>query len=82
MFESITKRQLQEIEGSAILSTVEFHRVLEKYTGIEARPYKAYQYFDSCGNYLGDSGDSSLEGLLEAACIKVVDDDAVNPSRT
>lgn len=47
---------------------------MEEYTGIEARPYTAYQYYDNCGNYIGDSSDSALEDLLEAACIKVVDD--------
>ena len=71
MAEYITKQQMQELENAAVYGTDEFHRLLAEYAGIEARPYRAYQYFDNCGNYIGDSSDSGLFDLLEAAYIKV-----------
>lgn len=74
MGEHITKSQKRELEEAAILGSREFYRLLEEYTGIEVRPYTAYQYYDNCGNYIGDSSDSALEDLLEAAYIEVVDD--------
>lgn len=74
MGEHITKSQKRELEEAEILDSREFYRLMEEYTGIEARPYTAYQYYDNRGNYIGDSSDSALEDLLEAACIKVVDD--------
>lgn len=71
MVEYITKQQMEELENVAVYGTDEFHSLLEEYTGIEARPYRAYQYFDNCGNYIGDSGDIGIFDLLEAAYIKV-----------
>ena len=73
MAEYITKQQLQELEDSTAYGMNEFHRLLEEYTGIEARPYTAYQYFDNCGNYIGDSSDSELYDLLEAAYVEEQD---------
>lgn len=71
MVEFITKQQMEELENVAAYGADEFHSLLKEYTGIEARPYRAYQYFDSCGNYIGDSNDSGLFDLLEAAYIKM-----------
>lgn len=50
------------------------HSVLNKYTGIEARPYIAYLYYDDCGNFIGNSDEATVESLLEAAYIEVRDD--------
>lgn len=66
----ITKQQLREIRDSCY-DIDEFHDKLEEYTGIQARPYTAYQYFDDCGNYVGDSEESSLEDVLDVAYIEV-----------
>lgn len=66
----ITKQQLRGIRDSCY-DIDEFHNKLKKYTGIEARPYTAYQYFDDCENYIGDSEENSLEDLLNAAYIEV-----------
>lgn len=71
MAEYITKQQMEKLKNAAVYEADEFHRLLEEYTGIEVRPYRAYQYFDNCGNYIGDSIDSGLFDLLEAAYIKV-----------
>lgn len=71
MFESITKQQIQEIRDAAIFDTDKYHRLLERYTGIEARPYTAYHYFDSGNNYIGDSNENDLPDLLRAAGVEV-----------
>lgn len=66
----ITKQQLREIRDSCY-DIDEFHNKLEEYTGIQARSYVVYQYFDDCGNYIGDGEENSLEDLLNAAYIEV-----------
>lgn len=71
MTEYITKDQYREIEDAALYDVTKFHNLLEKYTGIEAKPYTAYLYYDECGNFIGDSGESTLEQLLEAAYVDV-----------
>ncbi len=67
----ITEQQLQEIRDSCY-DIDEFHNKLKEYTGIKARPYTGYQYFDYGGNYIGSSDTSSLEDLLDVAYIKVI----------
>lgn len=69
----ITRKQLEEIKDAAIFGTKDYHKKLEEITGITAMPYTGYSYYDSAGNYVGDSGDSSLSDLLRAAYIEVVD---------
>lgn len=71
MAEYITKDQYQQIEDASLYGVTEFHNLLEKYTGIEAKPYTAYLYYDECGNFIGDSDGATLEQLLEAAYVKV-----------
>lgn len=66
----ITKQQLREIRDSCY-DIDEFHNKLKEYTGIEARPYTEYSYFDDYGNYIGSSDTSSLEDLLDVAYIEV-----------
>ena len=74
MTDHITKSQLREIEDATWVSDDDFHKTLKKYTGIEARPYTAYLYYDDCGNFIGDSDGATVESLLEAAYIEVRDD--------
>ena len=50
-----------------------FHKLLEELTGIEAQPYTGYLYYDSAGNYLGDSDDISVRDLLNNAYIEIED---------
>ena len=71
MAEYITKDQYRKIEDASLYGATEFHNLLEKYTGIKAKPYTAYLYYDECGNFIGDSDDSTLEQLLEAAYVEV-----------
>ena len=67
----ITQKQFEELEVARERGTEEFHGVLEEYTGIVAKPYTAFDYYDSCGNYLGDSVDYTTRELLNSAYIKV-----------
>lgn len=69
----ITKSQLEYIDNCLCCSMDVYHAELERYTGIKARPYTAYQYFDDAENYIGNS-DNSLEELLESAYIGVIGD--------
>ena len=70
----ITKEQYEELCESKCWGTYEeFHEMLEEIAGIEAKRYTGYQYFDSIGNYLGDSNDCSVKDLLDNAYIKVVE---------
>ena len=75
MVGQITRKQLEQIEDAAIFGTKEYNKKLEEITGITAMPYTGYSYYDSAGNYVGDSCDSSLSDLLSAAYIEVIDDE-------
>ncbi len=69
---TITHEQLEDLEDALSFGRKEdFHRLLEEYTGIEARPYTAYQYFDSADNYVGDSNDDDVRDILRKAYITV-----------
>lgn len=71
MPESISKEELSYIEDAAIEGIDEYHKRLEEHTGIKARPYTGYSYYDAAGNYIGDSSNSSTLDLLDAAYIRV-----------
>nr|DAH17009.1 MAG TPA: hypothetical protein [Caudoviricetes sp.] len=71
MHKYITKSQLQEIGDAVLFGENSFHLTLKKYTGIEARPYTAYLYYDDCGNFIGDGERATLGSLLEVANIEV-----------
>ena len=71
MVKYITKDQYRQIEDALLYGMTEFHNLLEKYTGIEAKPYTAYLYYDECGNFIGDSDNATLERLLEEAYVEV-----------
>lgn len=73
MDEYITKEQLLELEESPIFGIEHFHKLLEEYTGIVAKSYTAYSYYDNAGNYIGDGENSSLFDLLKAAYVEVRD---------
>lgn len=68
----ITKEQFEDIEDARQYGTRnEYHQQLEEYTGIYAKPYTAYQYFDRSGNYIGDSSDCTTRDLLNSAYIEI-----------
>ena len=74
MVEKISKDQYHDLCQSSMWdSTDSFHELLEEMIGITAKRYVAYQYFDSDGNYIGDSNNSTIRDLLNNALIKVED---------
>ena len=70
---SITRKQFLEIRDAYVLDNEMYHKKLEEITGITARPYTAFSYYDSAGDYIGSSEDSRLYDLLNAAYIEVID---------
>ena len=74
MIDKISKDQYNDLCQSSMWGNIDdFHRVLEEITGITAKRYVAYQYFDGDGNYVGDSNDSTIRDLLNNALIRVED---------
>lgn len=68
----ITEKQYEELVESRFWDSKEdFHELLENMTGIEARRYTGYSYYDSTGNYLGDSNDVSVRDLVNGAFIEI-----------
>lgn len=73
MNRSITKAQRAELEEACTFGAEEAHDLLRKYTGIEARPYTAYLYYDENEDFVGSSDDDGLDDLLEKANVEVRD---------
>ena len=72
MAKTITAEQYEHLSESDFTGNEsEFHALLEEYTGIKARPYTAYQYFDAAGDFLANSDETYLDDLLDMAEIKV-----------
>ena len=69
---TITREQYEDLKDAQLYGTQEeYHRMLEEYTGIEARPYTAHQYFDGADNYVGDSNEDTLKEILGRAYITI-----------
>lgn len=74
MVNAITREQLDEIEEAYFCEDRETaYGLLKEYTGIEAKPYTAWDFYDTAGNYLGDSVNYSFRDLLENAYIDVIE---------
>jgi hypothetical protein len=73
MVKTITKEQLKEIEEAYAFSKEDGFELLEECTGIVARPYTAYLFYDEADNCVGDSDNYDIRDLLENAYIKVVE---------
>ena len=72
MVDKISKEQYEELcESKFWDSDDDFHRMLEEITGITAKRYVCYQYFDSYDNYVGDSNDDTVRDLLHNAYIEI-----------
>lgn len=73
MAKAITEEQLEDIEDAIFCSDKgAAYALLKKYTGIEARPYTAFEFYDEADNWVGDSDHYTIRDLLDNACIKVV----------
>ena len=74
MANKISKSQYEELcESKFWDSTEDFHKILEEMTGITAKQYMGYSYYDSNGNYIGDSNDVFVRDLLNSAYIEIDD---------
>lgn len=70
----ITREQYEQLCDEKIFGTREdFHKLLEETTGITAQKYTGYQYYDSIGNYIGDSCDCDVLDILNNAYIEIGD---------
>ena len=74
MADKITKEQYEELEYARFCDKHEYHKLLKEIVGIVAQPYTAFSYYDSVGNYVGDSENFDLDDLLKSAYVEVVDD--------
>ena len=73
MSNSITKAQLKEINEKYFYESREAgYALLKEYTGIEAKPYIAYQFHDEAGRYVGDSENDDFEEIIRNAYIKII----------
>lgn len=74
MVKYITSRQEDELDEARSNDMQEYHRLLEEYAGIKARPYTAYTYYDAAGDYVGNSELDALGEILEAAYIEIAEE--------
>ncbi len=74
MIKYITKAKREELEDASAFGVEEAHNLLKKYAGIEARPYRAYMYFDEGGNFLACNDETDIDDLLEKAYVEVRDE--------
>ena len=75
MINKIDREQYETLCESIFWDSDEdFHDTLEQITGITARRYTGYSYFDSAGNYIGDSNDVTVRDLLNNAYIEIADE--------
>lgn len=72
MPDKITEDQFNElVEARDCFGADKFVKLMEEYTMIVVKPYTGYQYFDTAGNFLGDSEWNSLSEILEDAGVEV-----------
>lgn len=71
MAKFISKSQMEELEDACTFGIEGANKLLEKYVGIEARAYTAYNYYDENDNFLANSDETDIYGLLEMAGVEV-----------
>lgn len=75
MAKTITTEQLEEIEDAiGCFDRGAAYALLKKYTGIEARPYTAFVFYDEADNFVGDSDNYTIRDLLDNAYITIVEE--------
>lgn len=74
MVDKISRDKYHDLCQSRMWDDTEsFHKMLEEMTGITAKRYVGYSYFDEAGIYIGDSSNSTLSDLLNNAYIQIED---------
>lgn len=71
MAKFITKSQMEELEDACTFGIEGANKLLKKYAGIQARAYTAYNYYDEKDNFLANSDEADIYGLLEMAGVEV-----------
>ncbi len=72
MIHEITKEQFEALNDALfIYGRVQFNKLLEDMTGITAAPCTIFEYYDSSGDYIGDSADCTVKGILKGAYITI-----------
>ena len=75
MSRTITREHLEEIEDAIrCFDRGAAYALLKKYTGIEARPYTAFVFYDEADNWIGDSDNYTIRDLLDKAYITVAEE--------
>lgn len=70
----ITRQQADELAFAFTWDEENFPQLLEKYTGMLAKPVSMFQIFDDGGDYIGDSWNNTTYDMLRKAGIEVVED--------
>ena len=71
MAKFISKSQMEELEDARTFGIEWANKLLKKYAGIQARAYTAYNYYDEDNNFLANSDEADIYGLLEMAGVEV-----------
>lgn len=71
MAKLISKSQMEELEDARTFGIEGANKLLKKYAGIQARAYTAYNYYDENDNFLANSDEADIYGLLEMAGVEV-----------
>lgn len=71
MAKFISKSQMEELEDACTFGIEGANKLLKKYAGIQARAYTAYNYYDENDNFLANSDEADIYGLLEMAGVEV-----------
>nr|DAE98214.1 MAG TPA: hypothetical protein [Caudoviricetes sp.] len=71
MAKFISKSQMEELEDARTFGIEGANKLLKKYAGIQARAYTAYNYYDENDNFLANSDEADIYGLLEMAGVEV-----------
>lgn len=71
MAKFISKSQMEELEDARTFGIEGANKLLKKYAGIQARAYTAYSYYDENDNFLANSDEADIYGLLEMAGVEV-----------
>ena len=67
----ISKSQMEELEDACTFGIEGANKLLKKYAGIQARAYTAYNYYDENDDFLANSDEADIYGLLEMAGVEV-----------
>lgn len=71
MAKFISKSQMEELEDARTFGIEGANKLLKKYAGIQARAYTAYNYYDENDNFLANSDEADIYGLLEMVGVEV-----------